>query len=183
MLVSIGSSSWRTLNLSIRTFKGRWIGAMTYDPTPLCSLPEKWKKNLFLTKVIAYSASLYIKIPLHYWRPLFHITHIECTSSSRSETKYICSLRLCKQVIDWDFIFELKPSIKYIINLEVKNSTKFLISTEVWIFVTYPFERVFVILRWNLNCVLFWLCLFYNIIVNAFYFHNYSYKFKKMNYD
>ena len=35
-------------------------------------------------------------LTLHSWRLLVHITHIECTSFSRSKIQYICSLPLSK---------------------------------------------------------------------------------------
>ena len=37
-----------------------------------------------------------IILPLHSWSPLGHITHIECTSSSRSTIQFIWSLSLSK---------------------------------------------------------------------------------------
>jgi hypothetical protein len=64
------------------------------------------------------------KMPFHSSRPLVHIAHIECTLSSRSKIQYICSLPLREQAINWVFTFEVNPSIKHIINLEVKNITK-----------------------------------------------------------
>jgi hypothetical protein len=43
------------------------------------------------SKIVACSAQLpKIKLPLHSWRPLVHITHIGYTSSSRSKILYIC---------------------------------------------------------------------------------------------
>ena len=36
------------------------------------------------------------KVPLHSWRPLVRITHIECTSSSTSKIQYVCSIPLSK---------------------------------------------------------------------------------------
>ena len=35
-------------------------------------------------------------LPLHSWRPLIHKSHIECTSPSRSQIQFICSLPLSK---------------------------------------------------------------------------------------
>ena len=46
------------------------------------------------------------------------------------------------------------------------------------------FERVFVIQKWNSKLMfLFWVCLFYDILVNAFYFHEYLYTFKLVKCD
>jgi hypothetical protein len=38
-----------------------------------------------------------------------------------SQKQYICALPPSKQVIDWDFIPEVKPSKKNLINLEAKK--------------------------------------------------------------
>ena len=35
-------------------------------------------------------------LSLHWWMPLIHKSHIECTSPSRSQIQYICSLPLSK---------------------------------------------------------------------------------------
>ena len=62
---------------------------------------------------------------------------------------FICSLPLSKYAIDWDFIIKAKPSIKHVIDLEVKNITKpSLASTEAIVFLW--------LMIWN--C----LCKFYN---------------------
>jgi hypothetical protein len=37
-----------------------------------------------------------INFPLNSWRPLVHITHIECTSSSTSKIQYVFSISLSK---------------------------------------------------------------------------------------
>jgi hypothetical protein len=79
-------------------------------------------------------------LPLHFWRMLDYISHIECTSFSRSKIVYISidSLLLSKYAIDWDFIIKVKPSIKHVIDLEVKIYHKTITSTEVILFfVTY----------------------------------------------
>ena len=48
---------------------------------------------------------------------------------------------MSKYAIDWDFIIKAKPSIKHVIDLEVKNITKpSLASTEVIVFVTYDLK-------------------------------------------
>ena len=68
-----------------------------------------------------------ILIALHFQGPKFII--------------FICSLPLSKYAIDWDFIIKAKPSIKHVIDLEVKNITKpSLASTEVIVFVTYDLK-------------------------------------------
>ena len=64
---------------------------------------------------------------LHSWRPLTHNSRIECTSPSRSEIQYICSLPLSKWAIDCGFIIKVKPPIEHKINLEVKKYYKTLI--------------------------------------------------------
>ena len=42
-------------------------------------------------------------------------------------------------------------------------------------YVTYHFKGSFVSLKWNLYIVLFLVFLFYDTLVNAFYFHKHSY--------
>jgi hypothetical protein len=58
------------------------------------------------------------------WRLLDHKSHIECTSPSRSKIQYICALPISNYAIDWDFIPEVTPLMKHVINLEIKNITK-----------------------------------------------------------
>ena len=58
--------------------------------------------------------------------------------------------------------------------LESNKYYKILISIEVIMYVTDHLKRSFVIMKWRLYLV----CLGYNILVNAFYFHKYSYIFE-----
>ena len=51
-----------------------------------------WKKSRFFVsdrKLLPARPLLKIPLPLHSWRPLVHKSHIECTSSSRSQIQYI----------------------------------------------------------------------------------------------
>ena len=82
----------------------------------------------------------------------------------------ICSLSLSKSKNDWDFLFEVKLSIKHVINLEIKNH-KTLISTEVINFVTYRWKGPCQFLNGTKISILFLVCSFYSILVNTFYFH------------
>ena len=89
---------------------------------------------------------------------------------TRSKIHCICSLPLSKWEIDWDFLFEVKPSIKHVINLEVKNITKPLFSIEVVIFVTYHWKGL-CHSKVELKLVLYFFYFFYNCLVDTFYFH------------
>ena len=133
-------SLWQTLDLTLRTFRGRWIGARTRDPVPPGS-SHKTNLKLFPTENCSRSSRLRkMKLPLHSWRPLVHITHIKWTSSSRSKIQYICSLPLSKQAIDWDFHFRSETANKACNELGSQKNYKTLISTEVIIFVIYHWK-------------------------------------------
>ena len=56
---------------------------------------------------------------------------------------------------------------------------KILINIEVIMYVTYHLKTFFVILKWDFNLF----CSIYNILVNSFYFHKYSHKFKLIKHD
>ena len=51
------------------------------DPTENCCPPARFRKNSLL---------------LHFWRPLTHKPHIECTSPSEFKIQYICSFSLSR---------------------------------------------------------------------------------------
>ena len=70
-------------------------------------------------------------------------------------------------------------SIKHVMNLEVKNYHKTLISIEV--IMHSPVERFFY--NETCDCVLLLVYLFYETLVNAFYFHKYSYTFELLKRD
>ena len=84
-----------TLTLPLRTFGVRWIGVgprIWY----VWAHPRK-KMSIFLDydqKLLPPMPDFEKKMPFHFSRPLVHIAHIECTSSSRSKIQYICSLPL-----------------------------------------------------------------------------------------
>ena len=122
---SLGSTLWRTLNTPPRTFFGGHIlsgAAPLRFSVPARKLPLQFSVPA-RTRLPAHPTQKK-SLPLHSWRPLAHKSHIECTSPSRSQIQYICSLPWSKQAIDWDFISKVKPSINPVINLEVKNNNE-----------------------------------------------------------
>jgi hypothetical protein len=92
MFSSLGSIVHLNLWSSVRWFYS-WKGFLT--PSSVARVRAVGKGNI--KKPEPQPSTLACPNPhmtLHSWRPLVHITHIECIWSSRSKIQYICSLPL-----------------------------------------------------------------------------------------
>ena len=124
--VCFGNDWWKHIRCHNLAFHVAYLVHLgDVEPTPISFQgdvnrgPGSLSKKIDLKKIRTinyYPRRPTFKKPLclRIWRPLVHKTYIECTSFSRSKLQSVyVHFHLVSKKIDWDFIPDMKLSIKH----------------------------------------------------------------------
>ena len=78
---------------------------------------------MFLPSLLDFEKKI-DSLPFHSWMLLVQFPILSAYHLQGPKSKIYVHFPLSKQAINWDFIHEVKLSIKHVINLEVQSITK-----------------------------------------------------------